>query len=226
MNTIRAIVVDIEGTITPISFVRDVLFPFARAHLPGFLQDHADDAQVADEIAAIKAMAPGTDVVQALMGWMDRDVKISPLKALQGLVWRAGYDSGELRGQIYSDVADCLQAWRERGFALYIYSSGSVAAQKLLLGHSDAGDLCPLLSGYFDTLVGGKREAASYQAIAGRIGAAGSECLFLSDIEAELDAALAAGWRTAQLVRAQDGTVGSLRHVNCATLAEVDGTLN
>ncbi len=210
--TIRAVVLDIEGTITPISFVRDVLFPFARAHLKEFLTRHQDDPAVKAEIAQIDALAPGVDPVSALMGWMAQDAKISPLKALQGLIWQAGYDRGELRGQIYADVPDVLRRWHQRGLRLLIYSSGSVAAQKLLLGHSDRGDLTALFSGFFDTGVGGKREAASYRNIAAETGLAPDGHLFLSDVEAELDAAVAAGWQTAQLARVQDETVRSERH--------------
>jgi len=197
-----------------------VLFPYARTHLAEFLASHAHDAEVAAEIAAIRQLAPGTDVIDALMGWMDHDLKIPPLKALQGLIWQAGYDSGELKGQIYPDVPPCLRAWRAQGLALYIYSSGSVAAQQLLLGHSDAGDLCPLFSGFFDTRIGAKRATASYQAIAKNIGWDGTQCLFLSDVEAELDAATTAGWQTTQLVRANDGTLASARHRHRASLTE------
>jgi len=222
---VRAVVLDLEGTIAPIAFVRDILFPYARRHLAQFLSQHADDPEVAAEIAAVRQAAPGTDVTAALLGWMDQDLKIPPLKALQGMIWQAGYDRGELRGQIYPDVPPCLRAWRERGLALYVYSSGSAPAQKLLLGHSDAGDLSLLFSGFFDTKIGAKREAASYQAIAAQIGTDAGDCLFLSDIETELDAAAAAGWRAAQLVRASDGTVASKRYFNCSILPEAEAIL-
>jgi len=222
---VRAVVLDIEGTIAPIAFVRDILFPYARKHLADFLADHGDEPAVASEIAAVRQAAPGMDVTKALLGWMDLDLKIPPLKALQGMIWQTGYDRGELRGRIYPDVPPCLRAWRERGLALYIYSSGSVPAQRLLLGHSDAGDLCPLFSGFFDSKIGAKREAASYQAIAAQIGVDASDCLFLSDVEAELDAARRAGWRAAQVVRENDGTVGSTRFPNCAILPDADALL-
>jgi len=218
---IRAIIIDIEGTITPIAFVRDVLFPYARAHLAEFLGQKADDPEVAMQVAAVRKLAPGTDALAALLGWMDQDLKIPPLKTLQGMIWQAGYDNGELKGQIYDDVPATLRDWHQHGFALYIYSSGSIPAQRLLLGHSNAGDLTPLLSGHFDTGIGPKREPASYRSIAAQIGIAPQELLFLSDIEAELDAAANACWQTAQLVRENDGTVGSARHPNCAALPEV-----
>ena len=207
-----AIVLDIEGTIAPISFVRDVLLPYARVHLAEYLDRHGADPDVATEIAAVQRLAPGTDVAGALLGWMDQDLKLPPLKAIQGMIWRAGYDAGELRGELYPDVAPCLKDWHSQGIKLYIYSSGSVAAQQLLLAHTGAGDLRPLIQGYFDTLIGPKREPASYRAIAARIGGAPAEILFLSDTEAELDAAQAAGWRTVQLLREADGTVASTRH--------------
>jgi enolase-phosphatase E1 len=219
----RAVILDIEGTITPIAFVRDVLFPFARARLPDFLREHANDASVAGEMAQVAQLAPGTDVLAALMGWMDQDAKVPPLKTLQGLIWQDGYNSGLLMGRIYGDVPPVLREWRRAGVALYIYSSGSVAAQKLLLGHSDHGNLCPLFSGYFDTHTGGKRETASYTAIAAQIGLPAGECLFLSDVAAELEAAEAAGMRVGQLVRPEDGTVADARFPRYRDFNEIVG---
>jgi len=219
MPNIHAVVLDIEGTITPISFVRDVLFPFARTHLANFLEINQEDPDVAREIATIQQLAPGSDPVGVLMGWMDQDLKIPPLKTLQGMVWQAGYHHGLLRGQIYPDVAPCLRSWHADGIALYIYSSGSVAAQQLLLGHSTDGDLSPLFSGFFDTNVGAKRDEASYRAISAQIGINRGEGLFLSDVTVELDAAAAAGWRTAQIVRPNDGTVASAGHPNFGNFA-------
>jgi enolase-phosphatase E1 len=219
--TIRAIILDIEGTIAPIAFVRDVLFPYARAHFAEFLEQHAENPAVAAEIAAVRKLAPGTDVVTTLLAWMDQDLKLPPLKALQGMVWHAGYVAGDVKGELYPDVAPRLQAWHNRGLALYIYSSGSVAAQKLLLGNSSAGNLCPLIKGYFDTNSGPKKEPSSYRAIATEIGADGPECLFLSDNEAELDAAATAGWRTIQVVRQNDGTAASAKHEARANLEDI-----
>ncbi|MNV81515.1 Haloacetate dehalogenase H-2 [compost metagenome] len=132
---------------------------------------------------------------------MDEDRKSTALKALQGIIWRSGYHNGDFRGHLYPEVAGQLSAWQQQGLKLYVYSSGSVEAQKLLFGNSDAGDLQPLFSGYFDTHVGAKRETASYRNIANEIGIATDELLFLSDIHQELDAARAAGWHTCQLIR-------------------------
>jgi enolase-phosphatase E1 len=206
------VLTDVEGTTTPIAFVRDVLFPYARGALPALLRDRAGAPEVAAELAAIAELAPGREPLAALLGWMDEDAKVTPLKALQGLVWREGYLSGAIQGQVYPDVAPCLRAWHAAGVRLAVYSSGSVEAQKLIFGHSTAGDLTALFEGYFDTRIGAKREVPSYRAIAASLETPPGQMLFLSDVEAELDAASAAGLATCQLVRATDGTVASSRH--------------
>ena len=140
-------------------------------------------------------------VIEQLLAWIDQDSKITPLKALQGMIWEHGYRSGDFQGHVYADAARALRDWHARGIALYVYSSGSVQAQKLLFAHTGFGDLTPLFEGYFDTNVGGKLDAGSYRAIAASIGVAPAEMLFLSDVRAELDAAAAAGCRTMWLVR-------------------------
>lgn len=206
--TPRAVLLDIEGTTTSIAFVKDRLFPFAAEALEGFLAEHGTDPAV----AAILAEVPGTEKAATLRGWMASDAKVTPLKALQGLIWAQGYADGRLKGHLWPDVAACLRAWATAGVTLAIYSSGSVAAQRDLFGHSEAGDLVPLFAGFFDTRVGAKREAPSYAAIAAALGLPTGEILFLSDVAEELDAAVAAGMRGCQLVRAADGTVGSGRH--------------
>jgi enolase-phosphatase E1 len=211
-RTIRAVLTDIEGTTTPISFVHDALFPYARANMAAFLQAHEADPAVAAELDAIRRAAPGRAPVDVLLDWMDRDAKETPLKTLQGLIWRQGYEDGKLRGVLYPDVPPCLRRWHAAGLGLFVYSSGSVAAQRLLFGYSDAGDLAGLFSGFFDTRMGAKRDAASYRAIAAQIEVPPGAILFLSDVEAELDAAVAAGLSVCQLVRAGDGTVASARH--------------
>jgi enolase-phosphatase E1 len=202
-----AILTDIEGTTTPISFVRDVLFPYARARLPDFLARHGEAPEVAGSLREVRRLAPDRPALDALLDWMDQDAKITPLKTLQGLIWDEGYASGELKGAVYPDVPPVLRAWHEAGRRLYVYSSGSEAAQRLIFRHSVAGDLAGLFSGFFDTRAGAKREPASYAAIAGRIGASPGAILFLSDTGQELDAAAGAGLATCQLVRAEDGTV-------------------
>jgi enolase-phosphatase E1 len=206
MTDVRAIVTDIEGTTSSIHFVHKVLFPFARERLPAFVETHADTPEVQHWLheAAREAQiieASRSEIIDLLVRWIDEDRKSTALKALQGMIWAEGYGAGDYVAHFYPDVAPALRAWNARGLPLYVYSSGSVAAQKLFFGYSDAGDLSPLVSGYFDTTTGPKREPASYTAIGEAIGVAPPHILFLSDIEAELDAARAAGFQTAWLVR-------------------------
>lgn len=202
---VAAIVTDIEGTTSSLSFVKDVLFPYARKHLARFVAEHAQEPKVRELLDAANQEAGGglddAGIVAQLERWIDEDRKITPLKSLQGLIWEAGYRNGDFKGHIYTDAAEQLRAWHAQGIPLYVYSSGSVYAQKLLFGFSEAGDLTPLFSGYYDTHIGGKREAASYRAIVDDIKLPASEILFLSDIVEELDAASDAGMQTLQLVR-------------------------
>lgn len=203
---ITAIVTDIEGTTSSLSFVKDVLFPYAREHLPEFVRSHQDDSRVAQLLDDVRAEIGRPDldnegVIAQLIEWIDRDRKITPLKALQGLIWEAGYRDGAFHGHIYDDALAALQRWHDQGVRIYVYSSGSVYAQKLLFGHTRAGDLTPLFSGYFDTRIGAKTQAESYRSIAKELGLPGQEILFLSDVEAELDAAATAGMRTCWVVR-------------------------
>jgi enolase-phosphatase E1 len=214
---IRAILTDIEGTTSAIAFVKDTLFPFAEAALDGFLDAHGADPQV----AAILAEVPGPDPRATLRQWMADDAKVTPLKSLQGLIWRAGFEDGRIRGHLWPDVAGCLRAWAASGLVLAVYSSGSVGAQRLLFRHSRDGDLEPLFRGFFDTTTGGKREAASYAAIAAALSLPPGEILFLSDVAEELDAAAASGLATCQLVRAGDGTRPCGRHAEAADFPAV-----
>ena len=215
---ITHILSDIEGTTTAIAFVHRTLFPHAEAALDGFLATQA----ATPEVAALLAEVPGDDKAATLRDWMARDVKATPLKAIQGLIWREGYRSGALRGHLWPDVAPALRAWHARGLRLAIYSSGSEEAQRLLFRHSEAGDLESLFDGFHDTRIGPKREAASYGRIAAAWGAAPGAILFLSDVAEELDAAGAAGLATCQIVRAGDGTQPSGRHPQAADLSGVD----
>jgi len=146
---------------------------------------------------------------------MDEDRKSTSLKALQGMIWQKGYEAGDFTGHLYADVPPVLQAWKAQGLGLYVYSSGSVASQKLLFSYSDAGDLTPLFSGYFDTHVGAKREVQSYRNIAQQIGIAPASLLFLSDIRQELDAAEQAGWQTLQLIRGEADEISHHQQVGC-----------
>ncbi len=209
---IRAIVTDIEGTTSSLSFVKDVLFPYARAHLAAYVRDHAAEPAVAEQLEAV-SRSVGTalsqeEAIARLLQWSDEDRKETPLKALQGMVWEAGYRDGSFKGHIYEDAVHRLLDWHGAGLRLYIYSSGSVQAQKLLFAHTEFGDLTHLFSGFFDTTIGGKRDRASYAAIAEAIGVAPEAILFLSDVGAELDAARSAGMQTVQLVRSDDAEAG------------------
>lgn len=222
---IEAVLTDIEGTTSSLSFVHDVLFPYARAALPQFVFDRRHDPEVANILAAVRAEAgtPHADdaaVVAQLRAWMDADQKITPLKALQGLIWARGYAKGELRGHVYADAAAALRAWHARGLKLAVYSSGSVLAQRLLFAHTDYGDLTPLFGAFFDTTTGPKREAASYRKIAAALATAPAAILFLSDIEAELAAARAAGMQTQWLVRGATPLPGAT-HPQVGSFSEI-----
>ena len=218
--SVRAILTDIEGTTTSVRFVFDVLFPYARGHLAEYVRAHADQPAVREQLAAV-AREAGRELddeaaIAQLIRWIDEDKKITPLKALQGMIWQAGYRNGNFTGHIYPDAVAKLREWHGAGVDLYVYSSGSVQAQKLIFGFSDAGDLTPLFSGYFDTQVGGKREADSYRKIVEEISLPAGEILFLSDIAEELDAAAQAGMQTMQLMRESDGTQATDRHPTAA----------
>lgn len=203
---VRAVITDIEGTTSDIAFVHDVLFPYAHEHLPPFVRANADEPTIAAliEDVRIEADEPDADldrVVAILERWMDEDRKATPLKTLQGLVWEKGYSEGDFTGHVYEDAVAALQAWADDRRALYVYSSGSVFAQRLLFAYSDHGDLSDLFSGYFDTRIGPKKKIASYKAIAGELGEEPAHLLFLSDVGEELDAAAAAGWQTCWVAR-------------------------
>ncbi|MBC3955481.1 acireductone synthase [Pseudomonas triticifolii] len=221
---IKAILTDIEGTTSAVSFVFDVLFPFAEKHLPDFVRQNADKPAVAAQLQAVRSDSgePDADVervIEILLQWIAADRKATPLKALQGMVWEQGYDAGQLKGHVYPDAVEALKRWHEEGYRLYVYSSGSIQAQKLIFGCSEAGDLSGLFSGYYDTTSGPKREAQSYRTITQAIGCEPGDILFLSDIVEELDAAQAAGMATCGLVRADGLLVG---HQNVASFAAID----
>ena len=204
-DMIRAIVTDIEGTTSSLSFVKDVLFPYARQRIGAFVRAQAKHPAVRAQLAAVSEAVgrelTDDEAVAQLIRWIDEDQKITPLKALQGMIWEAGYRSGDFKGHVYDDAVRRLREWKDQGLALYVFSSGSVHAQKLLFGYSACGDLTALFSGYFDTTIGAKRETDAYRHIAQTIGLPAGEILFLSDIREELDAAQAVGLRTCWLVR-------------------------
>ena len=208
MSAMTTILTDIEGTTSSISFVKHVLFPYARRALPGFVREHGDEPDVRrwlDMVATeYGAMCDDAMIVETLQGWIDEDRKHTALKALQGLLWREGYLSGELEADMYPDAASALRRWHGAGHRLAVYSSGSVAAQKLLFAHTDAGDLVPLFEAFFDTEAGPKRDADSYRLIADSLHREPGDIVFLSDVVAELDAAREAGMRTVLLDRRED----------------------
>jgi enolase-phosphatase E1 len=185
-----------------------VLFPYARNALPGFVARHGKEEEVRRWLDAVAiehgSICSDEVIVETLQGWIDQDRKHTALKALQGMIWQAGYRDAEFTAPIYADAAPALRRWHDAGLPLYVYSSGSVPAQQLFFGHSDAGDLTPLFSGWFDTEVGGKRDAGSYEAIAERIGLDAPEILFLSEVVEELDAARIAGMQTVLVDRRED----------------------
>jgi enolase-phosphatase E1 len=238
---IRAILLDIEGTTTPVDFVYGTLFPYARARMRAFLEAYAAQPEVAAEIAALRrehasdvqrTPAPppwpdeperNADRAAAYALWlMDQDRKSTPLKSLQGRIWKAGYTSGELRGQLYPDVPPALARWKQQGRRIAIFSSGSVQAQQLLFRHSAAGDLTPHIDAYFDTTTGPKQEPESYRRIAAALELPPQSFFFISDVAAELDAARAADMVTAFCQRPGTSLPG---HPNHPVLQHFDSVL-
>lgn len=214
--TARVIVLDIEGTTSAAGYVQGDLYDYARPRLGPWISEHGDDPDVVAAVAATRQQAglpddaPLDDVVAALHGWMDADVKATPLKTLQGQLWAAGFAAGELRSHFFDDVPPRLRAWREAGVGLAVFSSGSVASQVPWFRHADAGDLTALVEDYFDTVsAGSKREASSYRFIAERLGVDGGDVVFLTDLPAELDAAREAGWQVVGVRRDGEPNAGA-----------------
>lgn len=202
---IRAIITDIEGTTSSISYVKEVMFPYSKRRLRSFLEAYWQEDKVKELIRGLEEKLQRSidldTAVKTFEEWIDKDLKEPLLKELQGHIWEEGFTSGELKGHIYEDAYKKLKEWKEQGYRLYVYSSGSVKAQKLFFGNTDYGDLTYLFDGFFDTSVGGKKEKESYLKIAELIGLKPEECLFLSDLEEELDCARSAGMRTIRVVR-------------------------
>ena len=235
----RGILLDIEGTTSSVSFVYDVMFPFVRRELPGYLSRHwgSDSLTAACELVARDAghasfgawsTHAATDAEQQQLvreevtRLMDGDIKATGLKQLQGLIWKAGFESGELQAHVYEDVPAALTTWNGAGIDLRLYSSGSIAAQKLFFGNTIVGDLRHYFRGHYDTTTGSKKEAASYRQIATAFGLPAAEILFISDVVAELDAARGAGLQTALSVRPGNAEVEpSHGHIEVSTFAEI-----
>ena len=213
---IRGVLLDIEGTTTPIAFVHEVLFAYARSQVRNFLADHFGSAELAADLARLRdehavdtmqnlqppAVVSGPraaeiDSMAAYVNWLiDRDRKSPGLKSLQGKLWKQGYLDGTLKAQLFADVAPAFERWRRAGLKISIFSSGSALAQKLLFAHTEVGDLTGFISNYFDTTVGSKTDVQSYRQIAATLGLTASEVLFISDVVVELDAASGAGMQT------------------------------
>jgi enolase-phosphatase E1 len=201
-----AIVLDIEGTTTDIAFVKETLFPYAEARLAAFMAELAPTPAGQEILCQVRAEVGDGALGEAacmaqLLSWAQADQKVTPLKAVQGMIWEEGYRTGAYQSHLYADAAEYLQDWHRQGIPLYIYSSGSIAAQKLLFAHTPWGDLTPCLSGYFDTTTGPKVEASSYTAIATTLDLTPGDLLFLSDHPGELAAARQAGWQVCAVQR-------------------------
>ncbi len=202
---VKAILTDIEGTTTSLAFVKDVLFPYARAHMASYVREQAHVPEVAAQLQWVSAEVGSELSIEAcirqLCQWIDEDKKVTALKTLQGMIWQAGYQNGDYTGHLYRDAYEYLKKWHEAGIKLYVFSSGSVYAQKLLFAHTQFGDMTSFFSGYFDTNIGDKRSPVAYRRIAQHMACPAQEIVFLSDIQAELDAAKQAAMQTYWLVR-------------------------
>lgn len=232
MSTVSAVVLDIEGTTSPAAFVYERLYPYAQARFSGWLAAHGADQNTARAIDQVREWIGGPaggpvsidQVAAALEDWSRRDLKVTALKTVQGQIWAHGFAAGDLTAPFFPDVIPALRAWRAAGRRLYVYSSGSVDAQRAWFGHTPEGDLRPLLSGYFDTEnAGPKKAAVSYGAIADAIGCVAPRIVFLSDSAGELDAARAAGWRTVGVRRPGEPNLalGVGNHHAISTFAEL-----
>jgi enolase-phosphatase E1 len=236
------VLLDIEGTTTPIAFVHDVLFPFARIRVRAYLEETAFDPEIRQIVEDLRAELPASgfqlpagnlkrgagggkleaDLVSYVYWLMDRDRKSGPLKSLQGRIWEQGYATGALKGEVYPDVPEAFARWTAAGVRIGIYSSGSVLAQKLLFANSTAGDLSRFISGYFDTAVGAKKEAVSYRRIVEALGITASRVLFVSDVVSEVDAAQGAGLQTMLCVRPPAQPPGAIVQGTVQSFAEIE----
>lgn len=208
-DSVKYILTDIEGTTTSISFVYDVLFPYFRENInklrdqkltPDVFEAFEQTIETARELDG-DDLRYTDEILAKLLEWSHQDKKVTPLKTLQGILWREGYTSGRIKGHVYPDVPEALAAWKARHIQMGVFSSGSVQAQKLIFGYSEFGDLTPYFSHYFDTLTGGKRDPETYGKISNSVGIKAANILFLSDIVEELKAARDTGYQTIQLLR-------------------------
>jgi enolase-phosphatase E1 len=216
-RNVKCVLLDIEGTVSDIRFVYDIMFPYARSRASEFLQTQISDSAVQNAFSQMAsdrgesltewlgAPVPSVEhvpmIVAAVHALMDTDSKSTGLKALQGLIWKSGFETGALRAELFPDVVPQLSAWHSSGIRLAIYSSGSVLAQKLFFRYTTQGNVATMLDGFFDTTIGKKQEAASYERIAHELGLKPNEVVFLSDVAAELDACRAVGMPGVATVR-------------------------
>ena len=235
---VRGVLLDIEGTTSSISFVYDKMFPYVREHLSSYLDANWNEESLQSCLPLLAAdlnkpsladwIDPATAadeqkrlVAAGVIELMDGDVKATGLKQLQGLIWKDGFHSSQLVAHLFDDVAPAIERWNDSGLDVRIYSSGSIAAQKLFFGHSVAGDLLSKLSGHYDTTTGGKKESASYQAIASEYGLPAEQVLFVSDVVEELVAARAAGMQTCLSLRAGNKDQGENDFEKITTFADI-----
>jgi enolase-phosphatase E1 len=231
----RSILLDIEGTTTPISFVFDVLFPYARSRFAEYLEQNSDSPDVLADVSALKQdyakdVREGLQPPELISGgvvhyvyWlMDRNSKSTALKSLQGKIWQEGYRDGELKATVFPDVRPAMERWHEAEITISIFSSGSVLAQQLLFAHTEEGNLTRFINNYFDTEVGAKTDIGSYEEISRALSHAPQEILFISDVPAELDAASNAGMQTALCIRPGNAVQQpSTRHVTIRSFDDV-----
>ncbi|QSX30164.1 acireductone synthase [Shewanella cyperi] len=216
---IRAIVVDTAGTTTDLNFIQDTLFPYSAKRMADFLQSQQHNPLVDYCMGDVRdiALEPEADVAriaEILCQWIAEDRKVTPLKTLQGLIWKQGYAGGEFKGHIFPDFIEAIKRFRDQGLRVYSFSSGSVDAQKLLFGHSDGGDLTELFNGHFDTRTGNKLDKQAYSNIVNTISLTPRQILFVSDVVDELKAAEAAGMITCQMVRQPQQRTGKYRIIS------------
>lgn len=237
---VRALLLDVEGTTTSVEFVYGILFPYARARMGDYLRAHGADPEVHGFVEDLRREhdraagnppdwnlnEPAASAEAYALWLMDRDRKSTPLKELQGRIWEAAYRCGDVRGHVFGDVGRAFRRWMDAEAEVYIFSSGSVRAQRLLFRYSEAGDLTRYLCGHFDTTVGTKKEAESYKKIAAECGLEPSAMLFVSDSPDELDAAAEAGLRTLASVRPGNAaTAEAIRHPVIATFDDIESVI-
>ena len=235
VNSIESVLLDIEGTVSPVSYVYEVLFPFARKYASEFLHNNFDKPAVikaVDFMARDAGFATGEDwlktgnpvqvVLSEVNRLMDADIKATGLKELQGIIWKDGYDNGVMMSELFADVPDALSLWHKGGKNISIYSSGSIGAQKIFFAYTKFGDMSKYLQSYVDTTSGGKKESSSYKTISHALEFEPSKILFLSDIVDELDSAAAAGVQTALVIRDGNAQQRKNEHQSIKSLAELD----